>query len=299
MRVSERMRYDLTEKRINNSKDANAHALDRLASQKQLNNISDDPLGAAKAIDFRNKIENLSQFQTNIEFSKGYLERTESALQNITDNLIRAKELAIAMSNDTYDAASRKATSKEVRELIEEVVQSANSSFNGKYVFGGFRNRTPPVNKDGEYLGDDGKIFIPSGKGDFKQINITGRELFEATTHDQQQGHFNMVHALELLREGLMENDKKMMHTAISELEFQMDKTTSYQAKVGSMWQALHATGERANKEESLTRGSLSGIEDADIYKASSEFKRTEVVLQSTLLAANKLLQPSLLNFLQ
>jgi flagellar hook-associated protein 3 FlgL len=38
---------------------------------------------------------------------------------------------------------------------------------------------------------------------------------------------------------------------------------------------------------------------DADAFAAVSDFKKTETILQSTLLAANKVLQPSLLNFLQ
>ena len=35
------------------------------------------------------------------------------------------------------------------------------------------------------------------------------------------------------------------------------------------------------------------------MFKASSDFKQTEAILQSTLMASNKLLQPSLMNFLQ
>ena len=43
----------------------------------------------------------------------------------------------------------------------------------------------------------------------------------------------------------------------------------------------------------------VSKVEDADMFKATSDFKRTETALQTTLMASNKLLQPSLLNFLQ
>jgi flagellar hook-associated protein 3 FlgL len=48
-----------------------------------------------------------------------------------------------------------------------------------------------------------------------------------------------------------------------------------------------------------MTKKQLSGVEDADMYDATSEFKRTETALQSTLQASTKLLQPSLLNFMQ
>ena len=48
-----------------------------------------------------------------------------------------------------------------------------------------------------------------------------------------------------------------------------------------------------------LSKGELSKTEDVDMFKASSDFKQTEAILQSTLMASNKLLQPSLMNFLQ
>ena len=68
---------------------------------------------------------------------------------------------------------------------------------------------------------------------------------------------------------------------------------------MGGIWNAVNQGHKRLELQSDKTRESLSKVEDADIYKATSEFKRTETVLQSTLLASTKLLQPSLLNFLQ
>src|SRR4051812_1619086 len=103
MRISERLRYDLVNQRVHDSKEANAHAMERLSSQKEVTKLSDNPIGATQMMRFRDQILDMRQFQTNIEYSKGFLERSETALNSITDGLIRAKELAIGMSNDTYD----------------------------------------------------------------------------------------------------------------------------------------------------------------------------------------------------
>src|SRR5690606_10272941 len=110
MRVSERMRYDQVHKRVETAKDLNADALEQLSSQKRISRISDDPIGTTKVVRYRDRIENMRQYQENIEYAKGFMERSESALQGINDNLIRAKELAIAMANDTYGPTSREAT---------------------------------------------------------------------------------------------------------------------------------------------------------------------------------------------
>ncbi len=293
------MRYDQVEKRVHDAKTDNAHAMDRLSSQKEITKLSDNPIGASQIIRTRDQIQDIQQFQTNIEYSKGFLERSETALQSVADNLMRAKELSVGMANDTYDANSRDASAREVKEMIDEVVQLGNTTFNGRYIFAGFRNQTPPLSLEGDYLGDDGKIFLQVSPNDFRQVNVGGREVFEASPDDQQKGHFNMINTLEVLYEGMKQNDKDGIRRAMGELDFQLEKTSSSQATLGAMWNSLHQTGDRLNSEETINRAKLSKVQDTDIYDATSEFKRTETVLQGTLQASTKLLQPSLFNFMQ
>jgi flagellar hook-associated protein 3 FlgL len=231
--------------------------------------------------------------------SKGYLETSEQAISNITDNLIRAKELAIGMANDTNNAASRDAASREVREIIDEIVMLANSNYNGRFVFGGYRNQSPPVTMEGDYIGDDGKIFVEVAPGKFSQINVTARDLFTPSPEEQQKGRVNMIHSLQRVYDALTSNDKYDIQNGLSELEFHLDKVTSYQATIGGMWNSINNTQTRLAKETDATKGRLSNIMDADAFEVMSDFKKTETILQSTLMSANKVLQPSLLNFMQ
>src|SRR5687768_7109359 len=139
MRVSERMRYDKAASRIDRAKTDNADLLNVLSTQKKLNKISDDPLGSARVIREKGRISELKQLEKNIEFSKGYLERTEAAVAGMHENLIRAKELSIGLSNDTYGPDSREAAAREIGEIIKGVISLANTNYAGRYVFSGFR----------------------------------------------------------------------------------------------------------------------------------------------------------------
>lgn len=299
MRVSERMRFDIVQNRVHEAKGRNAEAMEKLSSQKEVTLLSDDPTKATQIIRLRDTITDVVQFQKNIDYSKGLLDVTENSLDRMSTSLIRAKELAIGMANDTNDAKAKEATSREIREIMNEVVQIANTTFKGKYIFGGFRNQTPPLSLDGDFLGDDGQLFLQVSTGDFRQVNLPGRYLFEASPDDRQNGHFNMVHSLEVLFDGMAANDKNSIHRAMAELDHQIEKTTSTQATVGSQWNSLKSAADRLALEEVSLRANLSKVQDADFYNATSEFKRTETTLQSTLMASTKLLQPSLLNFLQ
>lgn len=299
MRVAENQRYRQVNDKVATAKNNNSRAMDVASSMKAIREISDDPVGLTRAIRYRDQISSQDQHVKNIEMSKGYLETSEQAISSMSENLMRAKELTIGMANDTNNAQSRDAASREIREIIDEIVMLANSNYNGKFVFGGYRNQSPPITSDGDYVGDDGKIFVEVAPGKFSQVNVTARELFTPNAEEQEKGHVNMIHSLQRVYDALVSNDKTDIQRSLSELEFHLDKVTSFQATIGGMWNSINGTQNRLNRETESAKGRLSNIVDADAFAAMSDFKKTETILQSTLLASNKVLQPSLLNFLQ
>jgi flagellar hook-associated protein 3 FlgL len=299
MRISDRQRYALANSRVDSAKSDNTAMLEQLSTQKRINRVSDDPIGMGQALKRKSQINNYDQFIKNIEFSKGFLERTEASLQGITENLMRAKELSVSLANATYGPSSREAAALEIREMIEGVVSLANSTYGNRYLFGGFRTQTPPVSREGGFMGDDGAIFLQIDDGTFRQINLQARNLFEPSADEREKGHFGMIHTLQILNDALNGNDIQGIQKAMEELDFQLDKTTSYQATLGAIYNAIDETSKKLELNRELTQSDLSRIEDADTYKVTSDFKKTESVLQSTLMASNKLLQPSLMNFLQ
>ena len=155
MRVSDGHKFSTIINRVERAKSQNQEVLDVLSSQKRINKISDDPVGVGKVVIERDKVDSVKQYQKNIQFSIGYLERTESAIQNISEKLMRAKDLAISMSNDTYAAGSREATSREIKQIMNEIISNANATYSNRYIFSGFRTGTPTLTHDGSYAGDD------------------------------------------------------------------------------------------------------------------------------------------------
>ena len=174
-----------------------------------------------------------------------------------------------------------------------------NTQYNNRFVFAGFRTQTPPIGHNGQFLGDDGVIYLQVDKGVFRQINLQARELFEGTPADREKGHFGLVQTLQVLNEGLETNDIPMIRKVLDELDFHMENVTNAQATLGGIHNGIESTLRRLEISGEITEKEISNIEDADTYKVISDFKKTEEILQSTLMASNKLLQPSLLNFMQ
>jgi flagellar hook-associated protein 3 FlgL len=298
MRISERYKYDTASNRIEKAKEQNVRTLHELSSQKRINNLHDDPTGLSRTVKQKDRIADIESFQNNLNFSKGFINITENALTTVQEKLIRAQELTVAMANDTYGPESRSATAKEIGSVIDEMIQLGNTKFNSKYVFSGMRTDIPAFDSEGSYMGDDGEILIQADLGNYKRINLTGRELFEANDNERKLGHYNMIESLIFLKEGLEASDKDVIHKSLNELSYQIDKSSSLLASVGAVENSISDVEKRLAVMLDQEKETLSNTEDVDVFATTSDFKRTEAVLQSTLMASDKLLQPSLLNFM-
>ncbi len=299
MRISEQQRFNSANSKIEKARADNAQALDKLATQKEVSNISDAPQNLHKIFRSSANLSNIDNFQKNIAFSQGYLERTEAAIANITDNLIRAKELAIGLANDTNNAESRKMVVPEIEQLIQDVIASANTTYAERYVFSGFRINTPALSKEGIYNGDDGAIFLQTSDNGFQKINVQARQLFEASEEEAVNGHQGIIDCLHTLKHSLTNNNKEELHRSISELDFQLGKMNYYRAEAGALQNSLSTGMNTLDLDKEHNADYLSKLRDADIFKTSSDFKRTDTILQSALTACNKMIEPSLLSVLK
>ena len=120
----------------------------QVTTGKRINQPSDDPVGAAKALDLRTVLGELDQYDKNIDSVTAQLKASESVLMDINGLLIKAKELAAKMATETYSADNRRAVAVEVQNISEEIMQLVNSQLNGTYLFSGYSTHTAAVTND-------------------------------------------------------------------------------------------------------------------------------------------------------
>ena len=76
------------------------------ASGKEISRPSDDPFHASQAMAFRQAMEATRQYQRNVEDAQGWADMTEDALDDITQNATRARDLLIQAGTDSADIDS-------------------------------------------------------------------------------------------------------------------------------------------------------------------------------------------------
>jgi flagellin len=115
-----------------------ATALQRLSSGLRINSAKDDAAGLAISERFTTQIRGLNQAVRNANDGISLAQTAEGALQEVTNNLQRIRELAVQSANATNSASDRDALDAEVQQRIKEIERIATqTTFNGQKILDG------------------------------------------------------------------------------------------------------------------------------------------------------------------
>ncbi|MGP1667066.1 MAG: flagellar hook-associated protein FlgL, partial [Rhodanobacter sp.] len=153
----------------------------QLSTGKRINQPSDDPVGAARALDFTHLTADTAQHQRNISTANARLGLEDQTLGNVTNVLGRVRTLLLQGANGTQTDATRGDIATEMVQLRQQLLGQANSKDGqGEYIFAGNRTGTQPFASQGSvsYLGDDGQRMVAAGPGLQIATGDPGSEVF-------------------------------------------------------------------------------------------------------------------------
>lgn len=145
---------------------------------KNITRPSDDPIANVEALSLSSRASDNDQYIRNADYALLQLNVTEKSLEELTDLLTKAKEIAIAQASDFYDEDVRRSVSNEVIQLRNMALSIANKRVGQKYIFAGYKTLTKPFADNGQYQGDKGHATLEIAKDFFVPINVHGEEIF-------------------------------------------------------------------------------------------------------------------------
>lgn len=179
MRVADKMAFNQVNKNLTKNRADMADLQNQAATQKRINKPSDDPLASARVLSARTEEKGNSQFIKNINNAVSFLEFSDQSLGELSDLLVRAKELAISQSNDASgNSESRNVTAAEVGQIYNQSVYIGNRKLGDRFIFGGYKTQTTPFSIHGDYKGDDGDMKVQTQKDAYVAMNIPGSRVF-------------------------------------------------------------------------------------------------------------------------
>ncbi|HNP64362.1 MAG TPA: flagellar hook-associated protein FlgL [Woeseiaceae bacterium] len=169
MRVSTRGSYLQGLSMMQKLQSALDHTQRQISSGRRILTPSDDPIASSRALEMREAIGRLTQFDRNSGIAVNRLSQEEAALNSVNNVLQRVRELALQANNATQSNESRQLIGVELRQQLDQLVQLANQKDgNGSYLFSGNQTDTQPVSRSGSnfsYNGDQGQRLIQIGEG--------------------------------------------------------------------------------------------------------------------------------------
>lgn len=128
-----------------------AHVQQQIATGRRILSPSDDPAGAARALELAKAIDTIERYDRNADYAESRLRLEESIIAEVEDIVLRIRELAVQANNATLSAEDRQMIAAEVRERLEQIVEFANTTDGaGEYLFAGFKSRTEPFVQVGD-----------------------------------------------------------------------------------------------------------------------------------------------------
>lgn len=295
MRVTNKLMADTVAQNLFQHTDRLMKTQEMISSGKKINRPSDDPIGMGKVLDYRSALSTIEQYARNLGQADSWLKQTDSSLGGMNTLLIRAKELAVYQATETASAQTREIAAGEVANLYDQILQLANSKLGNRYIFAGHQTDAAPFTRDADfnvtYSGDAGQIKVIVGENVTLQANTTGEDALINGT--------NVFDVLRDLRNALDANDTAGISAQVELLDNALEQVLTRRAETGAVLNRLETTKNYwANFNQNLTE-SLSDTEDADLIKTMTDLTSQEAAYQASLAAAAKVLQVSLLDFLQ
>lgn len=111
-------------------------SMEKLSSGLRINRAADDAAGLSISEKMRSQIRGLSQAQRNAQDGVSLIQTAEGALNEVSDMLVRMKELAVEKANKgTYSSNDTANIDLEMGDLVTEIKNiKTGTTFNGKVV---------------------------------------------------------------------------------------------------------------------------------------------------------------------
>jgi len=144
MRISENMKTHFLLSDLTRTMSRIMNTQQDVATAKRIQQPSDDPSGTARLLRLKGMQNRIERYQENLEHGSQWLTVTDSALNHVTDIASQVDAILLQASNDSLGPEERKTLATQVAQLWVQAVNTANQTEDGKYLFGGTNNDSPP-----------------------------------------------------------------------------------------------------------------------------------------------------------
>ncbi len=302
MRITQNMMSSIFMRNMQKQAEGLLQRQEQLATQKRINRPSDDPIGIGRVLNGRSMISAIDQYTENIRQGKTRLEMTDQTLAMAGDLVNQARRIAEEKSGAEISASEREFAAGQIKEIYDQVLQLANSKHGGRYMFAGDLTGAAPFTRDDHYTaiydGDSGSFRIPIAEQTEVAVDADGRNYFMNTS-----GGVDIFAELKNVIDGLEDGDlaggTSQIRAAVDPLQAAEVQLMDKRSEFGPKLYRFQATEEHWTLFKAKMQEAIGRDEDVDVVQVALELNNLKTAYETSMAAAAKIIQPSLVDFLR
>jgi flagellin len=227
----------------------------RLASGNRINQAADDAAGLAISERLKGQIRGLRQANRNANDGISLVQVAEGGLNEVSNMLIRLRELGVQSSSDTIGDTERKFLDVEYQQLKAEVDRiTASTNFNGFNLLNGA----------------GGTIEI--------QVGVQNDALNDRISFNTGAANASLD-ALGLSTETV--SSKNSAQLSLNTIDNALTSVNAIRANLGALQNRLQSTSANLLVADENLSAANSRIRDTDVATETSEMTRSNILLQA------------------
>lgn len=274
----------------------------QIATGKQIEVPSDNPVAFSDAARLKHQLAKLDQYERNITNLMQRMQTEESTLADATNILTRIQELSIQGSNDTYSPEDRRTIAGEISQLRDSLVQLANVKDSAEQsVFGGYSGNVAPFQQDEQgvvtFIGDTNVQRVEIADGVETDANGNGFSIFMQVAVPGKAGVSSVFKLIGDVVEKLKQG--KSCSGELSGVTASLDQINNAQMLAGTRLSKVTRQQESLASAQLQAKTMLSTVEDTDIEKVVTELKQKMLSLEASQASFMKIADLSLFNYMR
>jgi flagellar hook-associated protein 3 FlgL len=275
-------------------------AQNELSTGLQINNVSDNPSEIADIWQLNSELDQTSQTETNLGQVNTEVSTAESSLESAVTLVEQAETYGTQGASDTSSATTRQELATNISAILQQLVATANTTVQGRYIFAGDADQTTPYTYDAtqadpvsSYQGSASTREIQGADGSPFPVALTAQQIF-----DSSNVNTNVFTSLTDLVQGLQNNDDTAINSSLSNLQSSDTYLNQQLAFYGTVQDQVQGAVTFGQNYTTQLQTQLSGVQDANEAADITNLTQAQTQLQAALTSEAQLPKTTLFDFL-
>lgn len=304
MRLSTNMIFNQQVRGITDSQASWLKVGEQLSSGRRVNNPSDDPIAASRAVVVAQSQAQSSQYALARTFANQGLSMEENTLSSVTSTIQDAQTLIVYGSTGTLSDDDRGSIATQLEGLRSQLLNLANSKDgNGRYIFAGYKTDSAPFEDNGSgavsYVGgtdaitqkvDTSRTMTVGHTGDDIFMSITSNATAEPDGSASETNIFNMldsaIAALKTPQADADDATKQTFQDAMDKtnrgLSNSLNNVLTVRSEIGTQLSELSTLDGQGDDRDVILSSEMSDLVDTDYTSAISSYTMQQTALQAS-----------------